>query len=322
MVEYPLGFLAILFAISIFVALKRLNSVQSIPAYSGITRSASRPKRRIAFAAMVVLLLVSFKAHAEDVCCDPETFFKVGYGTLSYKEKTSAFGDNLESDAKMTAVLLEGGKRYHLSDHYYLGFKIAVGGVRESDREEWTSNGLLVQTNDLSVSGPLGIGLFYPQAEAGVDYYSPDSGFGTRLYLAGGYDMQVFKRTRFYDVATDTVSNTPSYEFFQLPRLGVGVEGGYEPTEGWGIFAGLQYDRIFSGKVTNSLVDASFSTEGQRGTASAGLSYSTGDYLWRIGAQYMNISLDGSGIKLVDGVAFVFPDSESQLLMGFVELSY
>lgn len=238
-----------------------------------------------------------------------------GYGVLEYKENTSAFGTKVESESKQDVVLfgVSGEYTFPRQDNFFIAL-VTDWALGLEGTEKWRENNVQVQTNDMEVFGE-----FY-DLRFGYKENTLDS-FYYRFYVSGGWDGLHFKRDSFVSRGVSLSGSVT--EDFSLWHVGGGIGLGYKLGR-WVLDGRMAYNYFPKGEVENSsLPQFTFDTNGTCTDAGLGIAYNitekTGLYL---GALYTLIKLDQSDVMRSGSVQAVFPESETEIMAGVVNLTY
>ena len=236
-----------------------------------------------------------------------------GYGQMKYKEATSAFGDDIVSEAVLDTVLVGTSIAYMFSgDSNIFGTLNVDWALGTADKESWTSNGQEVQVNDLEV-----LGQFY---DFRLGFKKASGHFQYEIYLSSGWDGFRFVRHNFN--SDENTFNGIVAEDFSLWKAGGGAAFKYKP-DGWDMTARMGTFYYPDGAINNSSWGGHiFSTEGVSIDAEAGVekvfSNNAGLYF---GGRYKTVRLNESAVLDHDEENVIFPESRTELLMGIIKLS-
>ncbi|MBI5409658.1 MAG: hypothetical protein HZA14_09865 [Nitrospirae bacterium] len=237
-----------------------------------------------------------------------------GFGVIKYEENTSAFGDEVESKAVLNTALFGVSGEYSLKkpDNFFAGITTDWAFGLE-DRENWKENGVKIQTDDLEIFGQ-----FY---DIRFGYKNSISSFYYRAYISGGWDGIHFSRDNF--VVSGRPESGSVTENFSLWRTGGGIGAGYK-FDKWALDGRAAYAYYPRGQVRNSsLSQFTFDTTGACLDVGAGIARELiKNVNLYLGGSYTLIELKESDIERDDSVQAVFPESETQIIVGVANLTF
>jgi len=259
---------------------------------------------------VVIILFLTKNAHAGNLGFGVHS----GYGVLKYKENTSAFGTKVESESKQNVVLFGVSGEYSLprQDNFYIAL-VTDWALGLEGTEKWRENNVQVQTNDMEVFGQ-----FY---DLRFGYKDTLDSFYYRFYAGGGWDGLHFKRDRFVSRGVSLSGSVT--EDFSLWRTGGGIGLGFKQGK-WALDGRFAYAYYPKGEVENSsLPQFTFDTNGTCTDAGLGIAYE----VWEktslyLGGSYTLLKLDQSDIMRSGSIQAVFPESETEIIAGVVNLTY
>ncbi|NOZ68947.1 MAG: hypothetical protein GXP46_06825 [Deferribacteres bacterium] len=237
-----------------------------------------------------------------------------GYGSIIYEENTTAFGNDITSEAVLDTVLFGISAEYTFTEPGYLFAGIVTDwAFGLEDSETWETDGVATQTNDLEVFGQFyDIRFGYKNTVAGLYY---------RIYASGGWDGIHFRRDEF--VSRGVAVSGDVTEDFSLWRIGAGAAIGYKFGK-WALDGRAAYAHYPDAEVKNSSVpDVKFDTSGTCLDMGFGLARElSANMSLYLGGTYTEIRLRESDIKQKGLLQAVFPDSSTRLTAGVVNLTY
>lgn len=243
-----------------------------------------------------------------------------GYGVVTYEEETSALDVRQQSKASLTTVIFGASGEYTFpqQDHYYAGITTDFT-LSAEDNEKLKENSTTARTNNISIFGQ-----YY---DLRLGYKNSLDRFYYRVYFSGGWDGIRFKRNDFIENGA-SVSGTVESDF-SLWRAGAGTGIGYKLGD-WALDGRAAYSYYFDGKVESSRYDGiTFNTNGTCLDLGLGVARKiTGNLNFYIGGSYTLIKLDESEVKRNVTVQagrkedVVFPDTETQIIVGVMNLIY
>lgn len=236
-----------------------------------------------------------------------------GYGIIKYKEQTSAFGTNIESESKQNVVLFGVSGEYSLKKpgNFYIG--IVTDWVSSlKDEERWRENNIQIQTNDMKFFGE-----FY---DFRFGYKNTSDNLYYRVHISGGWDGLHFKGD---NIIHEGISVSGSIKKdISLWRIGAGFGAGYRLGK-WALDGRLMYNYYPKGEVENSLYPGiTFDTNGTCFDWGLGIGRQiTRNLSFYTGLSYTLIKLK-EDIKKSGSQLVVFPDSKTEMVLGMVNITY
>ncbi len=244
-----------------------------------------------------------------------------GYGKIKFKQESKVLGQDIESDSSQNSFLFGVSAEYTFpgSRNFYTGLTTdwALG---LKDRETWKNEGSEFQSGNMRFFGQFydlrfgyknSISLHNPSND--ILYY--------RLYVSGGWDGLHFKRDEF--VWRGVLVEEGSSEDISLWRTGLGTGFGYKRNK-WALDARIAYAYHPASRIKNdSLPWFTFKSEGTCLDMGAGIAHElTKNMNFYAGISYSLIKLDESDVLSRNMLQAVFPESEMEILVGVVNLTY
>lgn len=232
-----------------------------------------------------------------------------GYGVIKYEEETSAAGKDFDSESTLNTVLfgVSGEYSFKKPKNFFAGITTDWAFGLEDD-EKWREDGIRLATNDIKIFGQ-----FY---DVRIGYKNSLDRLYYRVYVSGGWDGIQFKRDSF--VWRGAVFQGGNTENFSLWRAGGGLGVGYKAGM-WALDGRAAYAYYPEAQVKNdSLSGVRFDTNGTCLDLGIGIArVINGRMSFYAGGSYTLLKLDKS-----DKSGFVFPESEIQIIIGVVNLTY
>lgn len=236
-----------------------------------------------------------------------------GIGAIRYEEHASPADPEPkldDSEATLDAVLfgLSGEYTFPKPRNFYAVIKADwIWG--SEDNEKWKKKHTIRQTNDLSITSE-----FY---DVSLGHKNNLGRFYYRLFISGGWDGIHFRRKNLFDGSGNVIPSDTITEDFSLWRVGGGLASGYEINK-WAFEVNAAYGYYYDAHIKNSAFGGvSHHTTGDRLDADLVVSRDITDRIKAyLGGSYIFIEMKE------DKKAVTFPNSETQILIALLKLSY
>jgi len=237
-----------------------------------------------------------------------------GYGYFKYEERSSAFGPEQKAKSQQDAFIfgVSGEYSFPKPENFYAGITTDwLFGLK--DRETWKEDGVRFQINDIKVFGQWYDFRFGYKNSIDNLYY--------RLYVSGGWDGIHFKRSNLFERGVARAGTVT--KDFSLWRTGGGISLGYKIGK-WALDSRASYAYFpFVEIDDSSLPEFTFDTNGTCLDAGLGIARMiTKNMGFYAGVSYTLLTLDESDVMQRGSIKAVSPESEIEILLGVVNLTY